>query len=40
MDILEKMQKEWELTLLLFVFLVLLIAGGIFAAANQPCGCC
>jgi hypothetical protein len=31
MDILEKMQKEWELTLLLFVFLVLLIAGGIFA---------
>ncbi len=31
MDILEKMQKEWELTLLLFVFLVLLIACGIFA---------
>jgi outer membrane biosynthesis protein TonB len=31
MDILEKMQKEWELTLLLFVFLILLIAGGIFA---------
>ena len=31
MDILEKMQKEWELTLLLFVFLALLIAGGIFA---------
>ncbi len=31
MDILEKMQKEWELTVLLFVFLVLLIAGGIFA---------
>jgi len=31
MDILEKMQKEWELTLLLFVFLFLLIAGGIFA---------
>ena len=31
MDILAKMQKEWELTVLLFVFLVLLIAGGIFA---------
>ncbi len=31
MDILEKMQKEWELTVLLFVFLVLLIGGGIFA---------
>ena len=31
MDILEKMQKEWELTVLLFVFLILLIAGGIFA---------
>ncbi len=31
MDILEKMQKEWELTLLLSVFLILLIAGGIFA---------
>lgn len=31
MDIMEKIQKEWELSVLLFVFLVILVAGGIFA---------
>ena len=31
MDILEKIKKEWELTVLLSVFLVILIAGGLLA---------